>query len=542
MYNRKSDVFREYFDLRIVLSNFEETYMFKKIFGRILIVVPAIAIQVLWYLLIFKFFNNIFNDHLIDFLNIVLKVLAVLFVLGIVARRDESSYKLLWVIVIVAMPILGSILYFFLGNKRTARHIDKKISKAQKSLGRDKFCKEENVISEVKDEDPRLMQSLNYLCEDTNFPMLYNESVKYYPFGERVFEDMCKDLKNAKNYVYIEYFILEKGKFWDTLVNILAKKAQDGVDVRVIYDDLGSIGTYSRKEVNELKAKGIKCVAFNPFLFIRTQLNNRTHRKIMVIDGEVAYSGGINIADEYINAIQPYGVWKDIGFRLTGKSVEVYRFMFMEFWNAINPSNLIIPTPIPNPSNRHMVETPTEADGYILPYYDSPERNDHTSNILYTEILSQATDYVWFYTPYLMLGDALFDAFIRAAKRGVDVRLITPGVSDSKLVHRISRGYYKELLKAGVKIYEYTPGFVHAKAFISDDKIAGVGTVNLDYRSLFLHYECSSIFYKSHLIEDLKKDYLETQSECMTITVEQMTFGPFHRLIDNILRLISPLL
>ena len=262
----------------------------------------------------------------------------------------------------------------------------------------------------------------------------------------------------------------------------------------------------------------------------------------MVIDGEIAYSGGINIADEYINEIHPYGVWKDIGFRLTGKAVYSYELMFLEFWNSSKHRDEVIKNEPPSLKDRHIISDIPENDGYILPYYDSPERDDHTSNVLYTEILTMATDYVWFYTPYLMLGDSLFDAFIRAARRGVDVRLITPGVSDSKLVHRISRSYYKDLLNAGVKIYEYTPGFVHAKAMICDDIVAGIGTVNLDYRSLFLHYECSSIFYKSKIIFDLKNDYLKTQSECTEIVKENWNFSAFHRFIDNLLRLIAPLL
>lgn len=519
--------------------------MAKKIFGRVVIVLPAIALQVLWYLLIFRFINYLSDYHLGDIIHVIFSALAVIFVTSLISRRDESSYKLLWVTVIVAMPILGSILYLFLGNKRTGKHLDRKIEVASEALERKKFCKEENVLEEVdisKYEAKRLLQSLSHICDDTHFPMLHNESAKYYPMGELVFEDMCKDLRKAEKYVYIEYFILQEGKFWNTLTDILAEKAQNGVDVRVIYDDLGSIGTYSVKDVAGLRKKGIKCIPFNPFLLIRTQLNNRTHRKIMVIDGEIAYSGGINIADEYINEIHPYGVWKDIGFRLTGKAVYSYELMFLEFWNSSKHTDEVIINEPPSLNNRHMINEIPENDGYILPYYDSPERNDHTSNVLYTEILTMATDYVWFYTPYLMLGDSLFDAFIRAARRGVDVRLITPGVSDSKLVHRISRSYYKDLLEAGVKIYEYTPGFVHAKAMICDDIVAGIGTVNLDYRSLFLHYECSSLFYKSNIIFDLKNDYLKTQSECTQILKENWTFTAFHKFIDNLLRLIAPLL
>ncbi len=517
----------------------------KKILGRVLIVLPAVAIQVFWFILILGGLGSIrrfLGDWLVTVVNVIFEVIAFLIVLYIISKRDESAYRLLWTIVVILFPILGSILYLVLGNKKTGRRLDAKIRRAAADLGRNEFYIENNAINEVYNEDPRLMQSVSFLCENAKFPMLHNESVKYYPFGELCFKDMCEDLKKAQSYIYMEYFILQRGVFLDTLTDIMAKKVEEGVDVRIIYDDLGSIGTYSIKDVKELRAKGIKIEPFNPFLFIRTQLNNRTHRKMMIIDGEIAYSGGINVADEYINEIHPFGVWKDLGFRMTGKAVESYRFMFMEFWNSLELEEKIVPKPIPAPNERKLVATPDTTDGYIIPYYDSPERDDHSSNLMYVELLSQAKDYVWFFTPYLMLGDALFDAFIFAAKRGVDVRLITPGISDSKFVHRISRGYYLDLLKAGVKIYEYTPGFVHAKAFVVDDKIAGVGTVNLDYRSLFLHYECNSMFYKSSMINEVKSDFLKTQEECELKTVESMTFGKFHRLIDGILRVFAPLM
>ncbi len=349
----------------------------------------------------------------------------------------------------------------------------------------------------------------------------------------------------------MEYFIIQRGKFWDTMTDILAERAAAGVDVRVLYDDLGSIATYSVADIHELNQKGIKCIAFNPMLFLSTQLNNRDHRKIMVIDGRVAYSGGVNLADEYINEKEVYGRWKDIGFRITGDGVGSYTYMFAEFWNAFSKNQIgreeILPIEAKETESTEKAEAgegaaDPEDNGYIIPYYDSPVREEHTSNVLYTELLSLATDYVWFFTPYLMLGDALFDAFIRAAGRGVDVRIIMPGIPDKKMVYRLSRSYYRDLLKAGVKIYEYTPGFVHAKAVIVDDKVAGIGTVNLDYRSLFLHFECNSLFYRADIIEPLKADYLKTQEECRERTLDNINNGRFYRFADSLLRLIAPLL
>ena len=509
----------------------------KKILGRIVIVLPAIILQVLWYFIMLGWLNDLFNEHLWDVLNGLLSILAVIFVTGLVTKRDESSYKLLWVMVIVAMPIFGAMLYVFWGNKNTGKKLKKSLEQSALTLSKMKIADNDKYLADIKDDDLRIGQTLEHIAKSTGFPVLKNNTSKYYPFGEDMFRDMCEDLDKAEKYIYVEYFIIQSGKFWDTLTDIMARKAAKGVDVRVMYDDLGSIGTYSVKDIIELSKKGIKCIPFNPFLFIKSQLNNRDHRKIMVIDGKVAYSGGINLADEYINEVQKFGRWKDIGFRITGEAVRSYTYMFAEFWNAFSKDKILEDDICIEEKEKSYNE-----NGYILPYYDSPMYDEHVSNELFTEMLSVATDYVWFYTPYLILGDALFDAFIRAAKRGVDVRIIMPGIPDKKMVYRLSRSYYRDLLKAGVKVYEYTPGFVHAKAFIADDKIAGIGTVNLDYRSLFLHFECNAVFYKADIIKELKQDYLNTQQESVERFLDDVKKGILYNLVNNFLRIIAPLL
>nr|MCR5627073.1 cardiolipin synthase [Lachnospiraceae bacterium] len=305
-----------------------------------------------------------------------------------------------------------------------------------------------------------------------------------------------------------------------------------------MYDDLGSIATYSPGDVKILQNKGIKCIPFNPFFSLQTQLNNRDHRKIMVIDGRVAFSGGVNIADEYINETHPFGKWKDIGFRINGEAVRSYTYMFVEFWNAFHTQDPIKKEMI----GEYVNKKPEKYNGYLLPYYDDPINGEPTSNTFFTEVLSLATDYVYFYTPYLMLGDTLYDAFIRAAERGVDVRLILPGIPDKKMVYRISRSYYRPLLDAGVKVYEYTPGFVHAKAFVSDDKLCGIGTVNLDYRSLFLHYECFSAFYDSSVTADLKKDMEKSFNESRVVSIRDTERGILGSFLDGVLRILAPLM
>ena len=504
----------------------------KKILGRLFVVIPAVLLQVFWYLVLLGLMNDLMNEHLGDVLNGVFSILAVIFVTGLVAKREESAYKLLWVMLMVAMPILGAMLYFFLGNKSTGRGLKKKLFQSAKKL---EGTLPPGSVEDIKAENKRLYQTLSHICETTGFPMVENGGTRFYPFGEVMFQDMCRDLQNAKSYIYLEYFIIQKGRFWDSLTEIMAKKVTEGVDVRVMYDDLGSIGTYSVTDIVELKRLGIKCVPFNPFLFIKSQLNNRDHRKIMVIDGRIAYSGGVNLADEYINHVEKFGVWKDLGFRITGPGVKSYLYMFTEFWNAFSGDSL----------PREILQESPEAysrDGYILPYYDSPVKGEHTSNVLFTELLSTVTDYIWFYTPYLMLGDTLLEAFARAAERGVDVRILMPGIPDKKLVYRLSRSYYKDLLAAGVKIYEYTPGFLHGKAFVADDVMAGVGTVNLDYRSLFLHFECNALFYKSSMTEAVKQDFLTTQRASREVKLRDTRSTPLNRLLDHFLRIFAPLM
>lgn len=507
----------------------------KKIIGRVLIVVPAIALQIFWYLVVLGFLNKLFHERLADVLNVLCSILAAVFVTGLVTKRDESSYKLLWVMIIVAMPILGAILYVFIGNKNTGRNLQKKLEKSAEALDKPENEEMDAYFFSVKNEDLRMGQTLEHLAASTGFPLVKNDTSKYYAFGELMFADMCEDLKKAKKYIYVEYFIIQPGKFWNTLIQIMAEKVKEGVEVRVLYDDLGSIGTYSVSNIAELSKMGIKCISFNPFLFLKSQLNNRDHRKIMVIDGEIAYSGGVNLADEYINEIEKYGKWKDIGFRITGEGVSSYTYMFVEFWNAFSNDKI---------HKEKIIAKRNTAlkNGYVLPYYDSPMNEEHASNVLFTEILSVATDYVWFYTPYLILGDSLFDAFIRAAKRAVDVRIILPGIPDKKIIYSLSRSYYEDLLKAGVKIYEYKPGFLHAKAFIADDKIAGIGTVNLDYRSLFLHFECNAVFYKADIIGELKKDYLATEAESVERTLNDGRPGVWSRIGTNFLRVFAPLM
>jgi len=507
----------------------------KKALARLIIVIPAVFIQVMWYIFTLRRLEGIATTVVRDVVSVLLMITAVLFVLYLISKRDEPSYKILWIIIILIAPITGVIMYITMGNRKTGRRLGRRLKKAS-SIVPEGFG-ESDCFDELEREDLRTGQTVRRLGKITGAPLTACGDTRYYPFGEDMFPDLCEDIRNAEKYVYLEYFIIQEGKFWNTLTDILAEKAEQGVDVRVIYDDIGSITTYSPMDVSKLVKRGIRFTVFNPFIFILTQLNNRDHRKMTVIDGKIAYSGGLNLADEYINEKERFGIWKDIGFRLTGDGVKSYVYMFAEFWNAFSAQKIDASV-----LEYGAEEEAEERNGMILSYYDSPVRSEHASNELYVEMLSSATKYIWFYTPYLILGDALFNAMIRAARRGVDVRIFMPGIPDKKIIYRLSRSYYRDLAEAGVRIFEYTPGFLHAKACICDGKVATIGTVNLDYRSLFLHFECNSLFYGSDIIRELKQDMEKTRSECTERTPETINRSLGYRLIDGVLRVLAPLL
>ena len=496
-----------------------------KIVRRILTVIPAVLIQVLWLILLFSWLAPWAAA-----INFALSLMAFFLVLYIITKQDEGTYKILWLLVILPFPIPGALLYLCFGNKRTTRPLRRHLDAVELPPAQETDC-----LVELAKADPRLAQTVGCLSEYTGFPLLHNREAKYYPLGDDLFPVMLEELEKAEKFIFCEYFIVESGHMWDSMAEIMARKAAQGVDVRVMYDDLGSISTYTRKSADELREKGIRCIAFNPLVTIKGTLNYRDHRKMLIIDGKTAFSGGVNLADEYINRVVKHGHWKDIGFRLSGEAVGAYTRMFAKFWNAFSRD------PIPDEFLAPVKAEARDADGYVISYYDSPLGSRAVSNELYIDLLSQAQSSAWFFTPYLMPGEALLDAFVRAARRGVDVRIIMPGVPDKKLVFRMSNSFYPVLLEAGVKIYEYTPGFVHAKGCIVDGKVGTVGTVNLDYRSLFLHFENNSLFCGASILEDLRADFLATQNLCEEKTLENIGTGLGKWIVDGVLRIFAPL-
>jgi len=498
----------------------------KNILIKLCLMLPAILLQVLFYVILYNFFKP-----LMPIIAGLLEILAFIFVLYLIVSRSENTYKMLWAILIILFPILGGWLYMSFGNKRTAKPIEEKIKTGNKKIKFDGKTNDD-ILKKIQSTDILTYRNLNLISKKSGFPICYTKNANYYPLGDNAFPVMLEELKKANKSIYIEYFIIGDGALWNQISDILIEKKNQGVDVRVIYDDFGSIMTFSNKAIKKIEKAKIKILPFNPMYVLKMTLNNRTHRKMMIIDNKVVFSGGINLADEYINVNSPHGHWKDLAYKLDGDIVNSYTKMFIDFWNAYSKDKL---------TNNEFKELENKDcnNGYVLSYYDSPGNKFELSNNYFINILDTARDRVWFYTPYLILGDSLMDAMIRAAERGIDVRIMTPGIPDKKIVYRMTKSYYGPLIEAGVKIYEYKPGFVHAKASLVDDDLCSIGTVNLDYRSLFLHYECNSIFYESSIIKDLEKDYEKTLEKCRRITKVNTRF--LHSLIDAILRLIAPL-
>ncbi len=503
----------------------------KKIIRRVFIILPAILLQSVWIYILAQWLAP-----WAALINTALSVLSCIFVLYIITKQDEGTYKILWLLVILTFPLPGAALYVLFGDKRTTKPLRRKLNAVWEPFQPSECSL--NAGRELKERDPRMAQTFQYIQDATGFPVYPNETAQYYPLGDQLFPAMLEDLEQAEQFIFVEYFIVKPGVMWDTMVEIMARKVSQGVVVRVLYDDLGSISTYADDNVRELWKKGIQCIPFNPLIFVKGTLNYRDHRKMLVIDGKVAFSGGVNLSDEYINQVEKFGHWKDIGFRLTGPAVQSYTRMFTEFWNAFAAESRAkecsaLPALLPEGRTGR---------GFVISYYDSPLRSQAVSNEVYIDLLSQARRYAYFFTPYLMPGEALLNAFVRAARRGVDVRILMPGIPDKKLVFRMSHSFYPVLLEAGVKIYEYTPGFVHAKGCVMDDVVGTIGTVNLDYRSLFLHFENNSLFYEAPILDEIKADFLDTQARCREMKLgENVKVNFRHWMLDGILRIFAPL-
>ncbi|MGM9646968.1 MAG: cardiolipin synthase [Eubacteriales bacterium] len=502
------------------------------ILSRIVLVVLSLILQALWLLVLI-----LGVSQFIHYANILLQIFSLLMVFYIAQKDTKTSFKLAWVVPILLFPLLGGLIYLFFGTKSPTRRMRKKMERSQKAL--EAYATDSSaLIEEIAADNSPVGGQMRYLQKTGGFPAYANTESRYFPLGEEVFSAMLEELRKAERFIFLEFFIVAEGRMWNSVLEILEEKAKQGVDVRVIYDDVGSLTTLPYDYDRRLEKKGIRCISFNPFKpVLSIVMNNRDHRKIMVIDGKVGFTGGVNLADEYINEKVRYGHWKDTAVMLRGDGVWSLTLLFLEMWNAFRPGDTEIDRFRPDFSN----EALPQCDGYVQPYGDTPLDGESLGENVYLNILHSAQRYVYICTPYLIIDEELEGAMILAARRGVDVRMITPAIPDKKSAHALTRSHYPKLLAGGVKIYEYTPGFIHAKSFVCDDQVATVGTVNLDYRSLYLHFECGVYFYRAQSVADVKRDFLETQEKCVPAKVPRPRFGMIRGLYYAILRLFAPL-
>ena len=465
----------------------------------------------------------------------VLRILSLVAILFVIKSDMNPSYKIGWVLLIAVLPILGGLMYVIFGNKRPTKYM-REMLRAQLEKSAEYLGTQESITGEL---DGGAAGLFKYLEGSAGYPTAKNTTVRYYRVGEEMYADLLPELEKAEKFIFLEYFIIRPGEMWDGVLEILKRKAAAGVDVRIIYDDMGCIDILPANYNATLEGWGIRTMAFNRFVpAVSLVMNNRDHRKITVIDGKVGFTGGINISDEYINVKERFGHWKDTGLMLKGPGVFNLTLMFLEMWNAFNKDGDGYAEFIPD----SFEECGSADDGYVLSFSDSPLDNESVGESVYTDMLYQAKDYIYITTPYLAIDSELQTALCMAAKRGVDVRMITPGIPDKKLVYRLTRSYYPTLLRAGVKLYEYTPGFIHAKSFVCDDKLCVVGTINMDYRSLYLHFECGTLMYNNPEIKQVKKDDLDTMEKCRKVELSDMKTNFLGELFDSFLRSVAPLL
>lgn len=451
--------------------------------------------------------------------------------------EQNPSTKLAWILVVLLLPIVGSALYLMFGSHYASYKLRGQVLKVVAESA-DVMPNKQEVIDALETYDPAMASQCKYLLHATGMPpfAIDNKNTKYYTSGEDLFPDLLEELKKAQRYIFIESFIIQEGVFWNSILEILTAKAIAGVDVRVMFDDLGCINTLPHNYQQKLKSLGIKCTVFNPIkAHLDVGLNNRDHRKIMIIDGQVGIIGGINLADEYINKKMRFGYWKDSALIIRGESVYALCVMFLQNWNLYNPQNQL------DYQSYYQPNPPEKAAAFIQPFHDNPFDGEHVGESAFINMINGANKYIYINTPYFIVDNEMLQTLLLAAKRGVDVRICTPHVPDKWYVHMMTQAYYHPMLKAGIKVMEFKPGFNHTKSLVSDDKVAFVGTINCDYRSFYHHFECGALLYNTASIADIKADFLYTEKRC--INGEQATINtplPM-RFLRTLLRLFAPL-
>jgi len=503
--------------------------LFKIFTNKILLMSVIILLQ----LGAFALALNLLNEK-IPYFYVFSGIIAAIFVVYIVSSDINPAYKIAWIIPIIALPLFGAGAYAIFGKKKLSKAKQKRYKKATDGII-ELLVQNQDMVEKLQEKDAFFYDMSRYIYADSMFSVHIAEKIEYYKTGEEYFESLKKELKKAEEYIFLEFFIIDKGEMWDSILEILKEKINSGVEVRLIYDDVGTIGRLPEKYSNMLESYGIKVFVFNKFRpIVDSQLNNRTHRKIVVIDGKTAFTGGINLADEYINKKEMFGHWKDTGVLITGTGVKNFSLMFLLLWAVKFGKEDYL--------KYDKVSKQVEAENYVIPFCDTPIDNKNVYENAYIKMIYNAKEYVFINTPYLILDNEIKTALVTAARSGVDVRICVPHIPDKKYVFILTKAFYTELVKEGIKIYEYTPGFIHAKSIVSDGKYAIVGTSNMDFRSFYLHFECGAIIYSKQIANEMTKDYLETVLISKLITENMTKTGIVSKLIQAIMRIFAPML
>ena len=503
------------------------------IFLRIGITAILILVQIALFSLLLIYFV-----HWWPIVTVAMYFFSLLVLLFIIRNDDEAGYKIGWIIVVFFLSPAGGLLYLLFGGNRPARKLHYAINREHQANSQ-LLKQNAEVYHGVETANKRTARLVSYINRTAHAPAYENTFTKYYSFGQDMFADMLVELKKAQHFIFMEYFIIGEGYVWDTVLEVLRKKVKEGVEVRLMYDGTCSISLLPYEYPKQLREYGIQCKEFGPIVpILSTSQNNRDHRKICVVDGKVAFTGGVNLADEYINKKVRFGHWKDTAIKIEGDAVQSFTMMFLQMWNITERQ--------PEDYAKYLTEKQpgfSRKDGYIIPYGDSPFDHENVGEEVYFHILNHAKKYVHIMTPYLILDNEMIDALTRAAKGGIEVQIIMPHIPDKPYAFYLAKTYYEELIAGGVEIYEYTPGFVHAKVFTSDDDTATVGSINLDYRSLYLHFECGVFIYRNPVVRDIEKDFQETLAKCQKVTMTEVrNRSTFVKIYGQVLRIVAPLM
>lgn len=502
------------------------------IFSRFGLILLLLVIQVLILFGIFQWFEG-FLPHIFGG-TVLLTFVMVVYLLN--STMDPTA-KITWLIAIMLLPVFGVLLYIYTQSDIGHRALKKRVSEIIINT-KDRIPQEEEVMKRLSEENKGAATLAHYMQRSGAHTVYDKTSVTFFPLGENKFEEMLIQLEAAEHFIFMEYFIVDEGLMWGRILEILARKAAQGVEVRFMYDGACEFALLPHDYPKRLEALGIKCKVFAPVSpFVSTHYNYRDHRKIMVIDGHTAFNGGVNLADEYINQTVRFGHWKDTAVMLKGEAVRSFTLMFLQMWQIDEKED----------DSAHFLSYPAfpakEAKSFVIPYGDCPLDNDKLGEKVYMDILNRSLEYVHIMTPYLILDGEMETALKFAAERGVEVILILPGVPDKAIPYALAKTHYVSLLESGVKIYEYTPGFVHAKVFVSDTREAVVGTINLDYRSLYHHFECASYMYDTDCIPEIEADFQATLAKCRQVSMETVRKEKWLvKLTGRLMKAIAPLM